>query len=118
MPHHTLRFVCASDHAANGPDTVTIDYDQTRQLFVSQQEKYPFSTERVLRMLNHWAKEERVQATGTRFHILIEEAHCILTPRAVQKLSTGYQHRHDWQAEYPFVSRLFFNTPHHPLPSS
>lgn len=88
-------------------NTVTIDYDQVQQLFLSKQEKYPFSAEKLLQMLNSRAKEDRVQATGTRVYVHVEDVHCVLTHRAVQTLSTDYQRRRDWQIEYPFVSQLF-----------
>ena len=88
-------------------NTVTIDYDQAQQLFLSKQEKYPFSAEKLLQMLNNRTKEDRVQATGTRVYIHVEDVHCILTHRAVQTLSTDYRRRRDWQVEYPFVSQLF-----------
>lgn len=88
-------------------NTVTIDYDHSQQLFLSKQEKYPFSAEKLLQMLNNRAKEDRVQATGTRVYVHVEDVQCVLTHRAVQTLSTNYQRRHDWQVEYPFVSRVF-----------
>ena len=86
--------------------TVTIDYDKTLRLFLTEKEQFPFSAEKILAMLNGWAKVHKVRVTVTgRLHIAVgDEAHCILTQRATHKLLYGYQRRHDWQAAFPFVS--------------
>lgn len=86
--------------------TVTIDYDKTLRLFLTEKDRLPFSAEKILAMLNGWAKVHKVQVTvAGRLHIAVgNEAHCILTQRAMHKLLYGYRRRHDWQAAFPFVS--------------
>jgi hypothetical protein len=85
--------------------TVTIDYNQTLRLFLTDKEHHPFSAERMLRMLNGWAKVNKVTLTVVgRCHVVAEEAHCILTKAAITTLSRLYYKRRDWQIEYPFVA--------------
>ena len=88
--------------------TVTIDYNQTLKLFFTTKEYLPFSTERMLRMLNGWAKVHRVEAmTPGCLSIRVAAGRCVLTNRATQMLFHSYQSRRDWQKEFPYVS-LFF----------
>ena len=103
--YHSLSRIVYHDR------TVTIDYDKTLRLFLTEKERLPFSAEKLLSMLNRWAKVERVQSPATGIQITIEEAHCILTQRATRKLLIGYQHCRDWQVEYPFISELFARHP-------
>lgn len=85
--------------------TVTIDYNQTLHLFLTDKEQRPFSAERMLRMLNGWAKVNKVTLTVVgRCHIVAEQTHCILTKAAMTTLSRLYWKRRDWQIEYPFVA--------------
>ncbi len=87
--------------------TVTIDYDQTLRLFLTAKEHHPFSAERILRMLNGWAKIGKVTVTRMgRCHIAAENGDCILTQAAMTTLSHLYLQRRDWQIEYPFVAHL------------
>ena len=87
--------------------TVTIDYDQTLRLFLTAKERHPFSAERILCMLNGWAKISAVTLTAVgRCHIGVEEGHCVLTQQAMTTLSRLYWMRHDWQIDYPFVADL------------
>jgi hypothetical protein len=85
-------------------ETVTIDYDQTLRLFLTKKEHHLFSAERMLRMLNGWAKISSATLTGVgRCHIALAEGQCVLTSQAVTTLSRLYWKRSDWQIEYPFV---------------
>src|SRR5579859_3345094 len=95
-----------SDHWVE--KTVTIDYNPSLHQFLTEKEKHPFSAERLLRMLNGWAKIDRIDTTPVgQLHIAAEDAHCVLTLAAINTLSHLYRQRRDWQAEYPFVSRVF-----------
>jgi hypothetical protein len=94
--------------AGSSPHTVTIDYHQASRLFHSAQEHYPFSAERLLRMLNAWARRQRVEQTAVgRLHVVVGEVTCVLTQRATRALASGYRSRRDWQIEYPFLTLLF-----------
>ena len=97
--------VYSTDHVAN---TVTIEYNQSLQQFLTGKEKHPFSAERILRMLNGWAKIDRVNTTAVRrLHIAAGSAHCVLTQTAINTLLHLYRQRRDWQNEYPFVAKVF-----------
>ncbi|GCE32026.1 hypothetical protein KDA_75100 [Dictyobacter alpinus] len=102
--HH----LCIAYTTTRDDHTVTIDYDKTLRLFLTEKERLPFSAEKILAMLNGWAKVHKVQVTvAGRWHITVgDEAHCILTQRAIHKLLSGYHRRHDWQAAFPFVSAV------------
>ena len=98
--------------AGSSSHTVTIDYHQASRLFHSAQEHYPFSAERLLRMLNAWAQRQRVEQTVLgRLHVVVGEVTCVLTQRATCALATSYRSRRDWQIEYPFVTHLFAAVP-------
>lgn len=87
-------------------DTITIDYDQTLRLFLTAREHHRFSAERILSMLNGWARIGKVTLIVGRCHIGLEEGHCVLTQAAMTMLSHLYLQRHDWQIDYPFVADL------------
>lgn len=90
---------------ARSEDTVTIDYDCAQQQFVTTKEQYPFSTQRMLRMLNGRAKTDRTSLTAVgRLQVDVGEARCVLTRAATTMLTQQYRERHDWQATYPFVA--------------
>lgn len=90
---------------ASSENTVTIDYDSAHQQFVSTKEKYPFSTQRMLRMLNGRAKTDHTCLTAVgRLQVDVGEARCVLTRAATTMLAQQYRQRHDWQASYPFVA--------------
>ncbi len=92
--------------------TVTIDYNQTLRLFLTTREHHPFSAERLLQMLNYWAKIDRIKSTAVgRLHIVAGNAHCVLTQQALRTLSFLYQQHPDWQIEYPFVAKVFETSP-------
>ncbi|MBA2680390.1 MAG: hypothetical protein H0U76_18575 [Ktedonobacteraceae bacterium] len=85
--------------------TVTIDYNQTLRQFLTDKEQRPFSAERIMKMLNHWARINKIDITLVgRLHIAAGGAHCVLTQQALNTLSLLYQQHPDWQIEYPFVS--------------
>ncbi len=89
-------------------NTVMIDYDQTLKLFLTGEERVPFSAEKILRMLNYRAGAQRVQPTVVgRLLVVVGEARCELTQRAVGILARLYRLRRDWQEEYPHLSSLF-----------
>jgi hypothetical protein len=103
MPRKTSRLV----YVYRDGQTVTIDYNQTLKLFVTTKEQLSFSPERLLCMLNKWAKLHQVDALTTGcVHIGVANAHCILTCRAAHILFASYQNRQDWQQDFPFVSRF------------
>jgi len=89
-------------------NTVTIDYDQTLQLFLSQQESIEFPPLRMLSMVNGWVRANAVRFTRTkRLHITAKRtAHCELTPSALNALSHLYYRNSAWQEEYPQASRV------------
>ena len=93
---------------ASAEKTVTIDYNQTFRQFLTDKERVPFSAERILGMLNQRSRACHVTIVG-RLHIVVGEAHCVLTQQAVAILASLYQQRRDWQIEYPCVSNIFFN---------
>lgn len=68
----------------------------------------PFSAERLMQMLDYRAQTCQVTLLG-RLHIAVNGVYCVLTQQAVATLAEQYQQRHDWQQEYPNVSRIFFN---------
>lgn len=88
-------------------DTVTIDYDETLRLFLTQQEHLSFSAEKLLRMLNRKSREVRVCHTGVGLHISVGEACCILTHRATSMLASLYQRDYSLQVEFPYLHGLF-----------
>ena len=88
--------------------TVTIDYNRSLRQFLTEKEGRPFSAERIMQMLNVWAKIDRINTTAVgRLHIAVGSAHCVLTQQAILTLSHLYRQRRDWQIEYPFVSNVF-----------
>src|SRR5579885_1328373 len=95
-------------YSTNAENTVTIDYHQTFQQFLTDRERVPFSAERLVQMLDFRARTCHVTLMG-RLHISIGEAHCIITQQAVATLAEQYQRRQDWQEEYPYVKALFAN---------
>ena len=98
--HSRLIYTTATDE-----QTVTIDYDQTLHLFLTKKEHHLFSAERILRMLNGWAKVSSATLTVVgRCHINVSGGHCILTQQTVAALSRLYWKHRDWQIEYPFVA--------------
>lgn len=87
---------------------VTIDYHATLRLFLSQQEHYPFSAERILRMLNDRIHHYHVQLTAVgKLYVVIDGACCVLTQQAAAVLKQVYRSRHDLQCEFPLLSELF-----------
>jgi len=89
--------------------TVTIDYDQTLQLFLSQSEHIEFSPQRMLRMVNSWVRANAARITASKRLLITADrhkAHCELTPVAVNALSHLYFGSVDWQEEYPQASRV------------
>ena len=89
-------------------NTVMIDYDQTLKLFLTGEEKVPFSAEKIIRMLNYRAQAQRVQPTVVgRLLVVVGEVHCELTQQAVRILARLYHLRSDWQEEYPCLSSIF-----------
>ena len=105
MYTRTARLVYSTSSHEN---TVTIDYDQTLKLFLTEEEKVPFSAEKIMRMLNYRAEAQRVQPTVVgRLLVVVGEARCELTQQAVRILACLYRLRRDWQEEYPNLSTLF-----------
>jgi len=92
--------------AASG-GTVTIDYDETLRLFLSQKERLPFSAGKLLQMLNRRTSEASVWHTGVGLRVSVGEVRCILTQQPTNVLAGIYQRSHDLQAEYPGLLRLF-----------
>jgi hypothetical protein len=85
--------------------TVIIDYNQTLRLFLTDKEQRPFSAERIIGMLNGWARINKVDITVLgRLHVVTDGAHCVLTQKARCTLSALYRQHPDWQIEYPFAS--------------
>ena len=92
--------------AASG-GTVTIDYDETLRLFLSQKERLPFSAGKLLQMLNRRTSEASVWHTGVGLRVSVGEVRCLLTQQATSVLASLYQRSRDLQAEYPGLLRLF-----------
>lgn len=87
--------------------TVTIDYHPTLRLFLTDKEQRPFSAERIIQMLNHWAKVNKLESTAVgRLQIAADNARCVFTSNASNTLAHLYQSRHDWQIDYPFLSEV------------
>jgi hypothetical protein len=105
MDTRTTRLVYSTSSQEH---TVMIDYDQTLKLFLTGEEKVPFSAEKIMRMLNYRAQAQRVQPTVVgRLLVVVGEARCELTQQAVRILARLYRLRRDWQEEYPHLSTLF-----------
>jgi hypothetical protein len=105
MYTRTARLVYSTSSQEN---TVMIDYDQTLKLFLTGEERVPFSAEKIIRMLNYRAEAQRVQPTVVgRLMVVVGEARCELTQQAVRILAHLYRLRRDWQQEYPNLSTLF-----------
>ena len=92
--------------AASG-GTVTIDYDETLRLFLSQKERLPFSAGKLLQMLNRRTSEASVWHTSVGLHVSVGEVRCLLTQQATSMLASLYRRSRDLQAEYPGLLRLF-----------
>jgi hypothetical protein len=105
MNTKTTRLVySASPH----DHTVTIDYDASLKLFLTGEERIPFSAEKLIRMLNYRAQAQRVQSTVVgRLLVVVGEARCELTGRAVGILAHLYHLRQDWQVDYPELASVF-----------
>ena len=105
MYTNTARLIYSTSSHAN---TVMIDYDSTLKLFLTGEEKVPFSAEKIMRMLNYRAAGQRVQPTVVgRLLVVVGEARCELSQQAVRILARLYRLRRDWQEEYPHLSALF-----------
>ena len=90
-------------------NTVTIDYDQTMHLFLSQQEGIQISPKRVLQMMHTWVKSNCVGFTASQeMHITMQnqEAQCAFTPTAYNALSHLYHRTPSFQQEFPSLSRI------------
>jgi hypothetical protein len=86
---------------------VTIDYDETLKLFLTQKERLPFSAERIVKMLDGWAKVHHVHLIGIcRLHIALGTAHCILTKPAIMALLQQYALHPDWHIDFPFAASM------------
>jgi hypothetical protein len=90
-----------------GGDTVTIDYNETLQLFLTQKEHLSFSAGKLLQMLNWRTDDACVVPTGVGLRISVGEVCCVLTQRATNALATLYRCSNDLQAEFPCLHRLF-----------
>lgn len=88
-------------------NTVTIDYDETLRLFLTQKERLPFSAGKLLQMLNLRTNEARVWHTGVGLRISVGEVRCVLTQQATSVLASLYRRSHDLQAEFPGLRYLF-----------
>jgi len=105
MYTRTARLVYSTSSQEN---TVMIDYDQTLRLFLTGEEKVPFSAEKIIHMLSYRAQAQRVQTTVVgRLQVVVGEVRCELTQRAVSILARLYHLRRDWQEEYPNLSSIF-----------
>ncbi len=72
MYMRTTRLVYSTSSQEN---TVMIDYDQTLKLFLTGEERVPFSAEKIIRMLNYRAEAQRVQPTVVgRLQVVVGEA--------------------------------------------
>ena len=87
--------------------TVTIDYDETLRLFLTQKERLPFSAGKLLQMLNRRTSEASVWHTGVGLRVSVGEVRCILTQQATSVLASLYRRSHDLQAEFPGLRCLF-----------
>ena len=90
-----------------GSDTVTIDYDETLRLFLTQKERLPFSAGKLLQMLNRRTSEASVWHTAVGLRVSVGEVRCILTQQATSVLASLYRRSHDLQAEFPGLRCLF-----------
>ena len=90
-----------------GGDTVTIDYNETLRLFLSQKERLPFSAGKLLQMLNRRTSEASVWQTGIGLRVSVGGVRCILTQQATNVLASLYRRSRDLQDEYPGLLRLF-----------
>lgn len=90
------------------PNTVIIDYDQTLQLFLSQQERIEVDPLRMLTMVNGWVRAKAVRFTRSkRLRITGKrKVLCELTPGALNALSHWYYRNVKWQEEYPQASTI------------
>ena len=105
MYTRTARLVYSTSSREN---TIMIDYDSTLKLFLTGEEKVPFSAEKIMRMLNYRAQGQRVQPTVVgRLLVVVGEARCELSQQAVRILARLYRLRRDWQEEYPHLSSVF-----------
>src|SRR5256714_15669535 len=101
----TARLVYSTSSHEN---TVMIDYDQTLKLFLTGEEKVPFSAEKIMRMLNYRAEAQCVQPTVVgRLLVVVGEVRCELAQQSVRILARLYRLRRDWQEEYPHPCALF-----------
>ena len=87
--------------------TVTIDYDETLRLFLTQKERLPFSAGKLLQMLNRRTSEASVWHTGVGLRVSVGEVRCLLTQQATNMLASLYRRSRDLQAEYPGLLGLF-----------
>ncbi len=92
---------------AEKDNTVTIDYNATLRLFLTQKEQLPFSPGKIMQMLNYRANEVSVRQSGVGLRIAMNEAYCVLTQQATTMLAHLYWRSRDLQAEYPGLLRLF-----------
>ena len=99
MYTRTARLVYSTSSQEN---TVMIDYDQTLKLFLTGEEKVPFSAEKIIRMLNYRAQAQRVQPTVVgRLLVVVGGTRCELTHQAVRILARLYRLRRDWRRALP-----------------
>ncbi len=104
MARRTTRIVYMTD-------SVIIDYNATLELFVTQQERLPLTAGKILHMLNYRACQARVMWTGVRMRVFVGEKHCILTQRAIARLTGLYRCSRELQIEFPYLLPFFASDP-------
>jgi hypothetical protein len=92
---------------ATGTSSVTIDYNATLQLFLTQGEQLSFSAQKLLQMLNRRAGEARVRQTGVGLRVFVGEGSCVLTQRATTVLADLYRRSRELQVDFPALLRIF-----------
>ncbi len=87
---------------------MVIDYDETERLFVSRQERLPFSAEKLLSMI-HW-RAQRMQVNITPLGCLVIRVgtiYCQVSHRAVEQLMQCYQQTRVYQISFPLCRQFF-----------
>jgi hypothetical protein len=87
---------------------VVIDYDEMECLFVSRQERLPFSAEKLLCMI-HW-RAQQMQVSTTPLGCLVIRVgtiYCQVSHRAVERLMHCYQHTRAYQISFPRCGQFF-----------
>ena len=89
------------------PATVIITYDEALNLFLSTQERHPFTAEKLLHMLNWRAAQVSVSRSPLgHLAVVVGSTCCYISATATAALASLYAQSTAHQRDFPFCQTL------------